>query len=68
MDNIQRYAIDLVFTGAEHAAFDDLDEKGVFSNENQWKKACDLAASMARTIYRNPESFIKWYKTTQEGR
>lgn len=63
MNDIEKYAINLVATGAESVAEDDIDEDGEFADEADWRTAADLGVKMARTIKKNPESFFVWYWT-----
>ena len=61
MNDIEKYAVDLVGEGAESVAEDDTDEEGHFENEDAWRASCDLGVKMARTIKDNPEAFLAWY-------
>jgi hypothetical protein len=59
---IEQYAVNLVGTGAESVAEDDLDEDGEFANEDDWRTASSLGVKMARAIKDNPEAFLAWYR------
>jgi hypothetical protein len=61
MDDTEKYAVDLVASGAESVAEDDIDEEGHFENEDDWRTASDLGVKMARTIKNNPTAFYDWY-------
>lgn len=61
MNEIEKYAINLVATGAESVAEDDIDEEGEFAQEDDWRSAADLGVKMARTIKNNPTAFYDWY-------
>ncbi len=64
MTRIEQYAVNLVGTGAESIAEDDLDEEGVFEQEDDdWRTASDLGVKMARAIQENPDSFLEWYRS-----
>lgn len=65
MNKIEKYAVDLVASGAESLAEDDLDEDGVFADEADWRKAADLGVAMARVIKNSPRSFLTWYKVNR---
>jgi hypothetical protein len=64
MTEIEKYAVDLVGTGALSHAEDDIDEEGEFADEDDWRAARTLALSMAQAIQANPTSFYCWYITT----
>jgi hypothetical protein len=61
MNDIEKYAVNLVGEGAESIAEDDIDEAGEFDDEADWRTASDLGVKMARTIKDNPEAFLAWY-------
>lgn len=58
---VDEYAIDLVVSGAQHVAEDDLNEDGEIAEE-QHGEAMDLALSMAATIRDNPAAFLAWFE------
>ncbi|WP_433730776.1 hypothetical protein ACQP2Y_20985 [Actinoplanes sp. CA-051413] len=64
MNDIEKYAVNLVGEGAESVAEDDMDEDGVFADENDWRTASDLGVKMARAIKDNPDGFLAWYRST----
>lgn len=64
MNEIEKYAVELVHEGAAHCAQDDLNEGDEPLDENDWRIACDLGREMARAIKDNPESFLGWYLST----
>lgn len=61
---VAQYAINLVCDGAESTAEDDLNEDGAIADE-QHGAACDLAASIAKAIRRNPQVVLELVR--QEG-
>jgi hypothetical protein len=61
MNEIEKYAVNLVGEGAEGIAEDDIDEDGEFADEADWRTASDLGVKMARAIKNNPEAFLAWY-------
>lgn len=63
MNDIETYAVKLVAEGAESSAEDDLDEDGVFDDEDDWREAGDLGVKMARAIGDNAEAFLGWYRS-----
>jgi len=63
MTEIEKYAVGLVGEGAESVATDDMDEEGVFADEDDWRTARGLGVKMGRAIKDNPASFLAWYRT-----
>ncbi len=57
MMTVEEYAIDLVCTGAEHVAEDDVNEDGDIADEHH-HKACDLAIAIAHAIRANPDAVL----------
>lgn len=64
MDKIEKYAVDMVASGAQSFAEDDMDEDGEFADPAAWRTAVDLGVGMALMIKANPEGFLNWYKAT----
>ncbi len=54
---VEEYAIDLVCTGAEHVAEDDLNESEDIA-DHQHQEACDLAIKIAHAIRANPDTVL----------
>ncbi len=50
IDDINDYALNLIANGGESTAEDDMDEDGVFEDEYDHEKACDLACAIADVI------------------
>lgn len=67
MTEIEKYAVDLVGSGAESIAEDDMDEDGVFEDEADSQAAADLAVDMAQAIRGNPDSFLTWFRSVTDG-
>jgi hypothetical protein len=65
MNDIEKYAVELVGEGAEGVATDDLDEEGEFANEDDWRTARSLGVKMGRAIKDNPEAFLAWYRSLE---
>lgn len=57
MKSIEEYAIDLVASGAESHAEDDMNEDGEIANDDH-QAAVDLAVEIAQAIRANPESVL----------
>lgn len=62
MDKIEAYAVNLVGSGAESLAEDDIDEDGEFEDEDDWRAAADLGVKMARAIKDHPDAFLEWHR------
>ena len=63
MTEIEKYAVGLVGEGAESVATDDMDEEGVFADEDDWRAARSLGVRMGRAIKNNAEAFLAWHRT-----
>ena len=57
MTEIEKYAVNLVGTGAVSFA-----EDGEFEDRNDWLGARDLGLAMAEAVQNNPEAFLAWYR------
>lgn len=67
MKTIEEYAVDLVASGAEDSAEDDLNESEEIA-DSEHQAACDLAIGMAHAIRDNGPAFIAWYEEVQRAR
>ncbi len=63
MNNIEKYAVELVRVGAGHVAQEDADEEGVFEFEADWRDARKLGLDMARAVEAHPAEFLAWYRS-----
>ncbi len=54
---VEEYAIDLVCTGAEHVAEDDLNESEEIADDHH-QEACDLAIAIEHAIRTNPDTVL----------
>ncbi len=64
MNDVEKYAVNLVGEGAEGIAEDDMDEDHVFADRNDSRAAATLAVEMAQAIQNNPQAFLMWYRST----
>ncbi len=67
---VEEYAIDLVASGAESVAEDDLNEDGEVADEDH-QKACNLAIDIAHAIRDNPDVILEltaqWVATAERN-
>ncbi len=63
MDNIEKYAVELVAGGAETMAYYDTNEEQRLNDVDR-RAAGDLALKMAVAVQSNPETFLAWYLST----
>lgn len=63
MDDIEKYAVELVADGAEGSAEDDVERARRFANETNRLTAAGLGVKMAQAIKDNPDAFLAWYRS-----
>ena len=61
--SIEKYAIDLLVSGAEAAAEDDTNELGAI-DDTLHEGAVSLALDMVVAIRENPDHFIRWFNSS----
>ena len=66
LTEIEAYAVNLVVTGAEHCAQDDLNEDDEPLSDQDWRAACKLGLGLAAEIKRHPAAFLAWYRSMAE--
>lgn len=64
---VEEYAIDLIASGTESLAEDDLNEDGEIADELH-DEACGLAIDAAHAIKANPQAFMAWFNAIRPAK